>query len=486
MTKNPSASKSSMWMMGVSIGEKIFALGIYIILARFLDIVEFGIVAFSLFILDFMTMIVTSGVREYIVTREKTSKLFINTCFLVVFGLSLIFAVAGYLVTPLLISHSTENSELLTLILQVIVFLPLVSSFNMIQLSILQRDFAFKAIALNNFVSTSVSGVIAAYMAYNGFGAWALVAYRYIQVVVITLLLTIKAKFIPCLAFNKSICKDCYKFSLPLIFSEIFNFCSSRIMEIFVSFFYGPASFALLDIARKFTKIITQVSLTALRPVCLSFISQPNETSKGSRHSEFSVNITFLVIPILILLSIYADGYVSLIFGEQWLEAIPIIQFLGFAALAQTITWYFPLLLIVHGKTKQVFYLNVLFFIISIIGGLLSYQLAFENYIFVQVVIFNLIGLLKIYYLHEKRLISISDIKAYYAPVVLSTVSFAIITYALKVSIFDTFKMNNILDLAFISSLAIVSLIIHYGLTYILFKTFARRLISDVKQFKQK
>lgn len=51
-------------------------------LARFLDIVEFGIVAFCVLFMEFLSMLINTGVREYVVTRKEISKLFINTCFL--------------------------------------------------------------------------------------------------------------------------------------------------------------------------------------------------------------------------------------------------------------------------------------------------------------------------------------------------------------------------------------------------------------------
>ncbi|MFQ3191014.1 MAG: O-antigen/teichoic acid export membrane protein [Paraglaciecola sp.] len=54
-------------------------------------------------------------------------------------------------------------------------FLPLLSSFNSVQIALLQHKFAFKQLAIRSFISTFIAGIVGVVYAYYGYGAWALV-----------------------------------------------------------------------------------------------------------------------------------------------------------------------------------------------------------------------------------------------------------------------------------------------------------------------
>lgn len=481
MSKN--AASSSMWMMGLSIGEKAFAFAIYVILARLLDIIEFGIVAFCALFLDFLVMLISTGVREYIVTRKEISKLFINTCFISIMVGAVV--VVGVFSQLFMLFLPDDASLLLEQVFQVLIFLPLLAGFNTVQIALLQRDFKFKQLAIRSMISTVVAGITSVWFAYDGYGAWALVIYKYMLVILDTIILFYITRFLPSLQFSFEIFKGCYRFSIPLIMSEVFNFWSSRIMELFVSLFFGPASFALLDVARKFSKLIQQVSLTALRPVCLSFVAKALPENKGTAHSAFTSYVTVLVAPIMILLGVYADSYVALVFGPQWVKAVSIIEILSFTAAAQCLTWYFSLLLIANNQTKQVFTLNLIFFALSVAAGAASYSLSFEQYIIVQVAVINLLSIVKIVYLLKTSLISITDIKNYILPVVISLGFFVISSLALKRFVFEQIKYNNVLDLFLVSGFSFLGFVLYGLFCFLVFKSFSRNIVISLKTIRK-
>lgn len=472
-----------MWMMSLSISEKIFSFGIYILLARFLDIVEFGIVAFCMLFLEFLTLLINSGVREYIVTRKETSKLLINTCFFSIMTISLILVALFFQIFTYFLPE--DSSPLLENVLQVMIFLPIISSFNTVQISILQRKQAFKQLSIRNLISTSIAGVIGVLFAYNGYGAWALVINKYIAVILNSFILQYLVRFIPNFEFSFDIFKKCYRFSIPLLLSEILNFWSSRVMQLFVSMFFGPASFAVLDIARKFSNLVTSISLTSLRPVCLSFVSKAPIGEKGTYHSNFSAYIAFFVVPALISIGVYADSYVTLIFGKQWEPAITIIEILSFAALAQGLTWYFSLLLVVKERTKQVFIWNVAFFACSLFGGMLSFNLSFSQYIAIQVAIINILSAFKIYYLWKTKLISFSDVKKSYFPVVFSSLFFIAITLFFKLYIFESFKSDGLMDLVLVAASILLSFTMYLIFACLIFRSFFDGILNTVKTLRK-
>lgn len=482
MAANPSVKNSSIWMVTLSISEKAFSFFIYILLARFLDILEFGIVAFCILFIEFLTMLINTGVREYIVTRKEVSKLFINTCFFSIMGVAVVVVAIFFQIFTLFIPE--DASPLLKEVFEVLIFLPLFSSFNTIQIALLQRDFAFKQLAIRTFISTLIGGSAAATFAYFGYGAWALVINKYLIVIVNMLILLYVSRFIPSCLFSVDIFKACYKFSIPLILSEILNFVSSRIMQLFVSIFFGPASFAILDIARKFSNLIQQVSLTALRPICLSHVTKTEPNKRGAVFSEFSATITFLVAPAFLLLGIYADSYVILVFGPKWDQAIQIIEILSFGAIATCLTWYFAVPLIVNNETKRILQINIVFLLISVFGGFVALYLSFPQYIMVQIAFVNLISALKLLYLLRTKKISGYDVKSQLLPVFASLCFFAFITLSIKRMIFIEIKFDNLFDLGLIVVLSVTSIVLYFIFSFIMFRTFSKNILTSIISIK--
>ncbi|CAD5280417.1 oligosaccharide flippase family protein [Alteromonas sp. 154] len=344
MGKTISVLNSSSWTLGVKFVERGVSLAIYIMLARFLSVEEFGVVAFAMLFLEFITVIISSGVKDFILTRKEVNNIFIDTCTFSVVLVSILVSLIFYLVMDLFFIN---KSDLMQDVFKVLLFLPAISSFNIVQTALLQRNFSFKSLSLRNLLSTLVAGIISVYCAFDDYGAWALVIYQYCKVIIDTIILQVIVKYRPGLTFSFTYFKECYKFSIPLLGSEIMNFWSTRMMDLFVSIIHGAGSLAILNISRKFTRLIQQLSLTSLRPVVLSYASKSANKSKA--FAKFISYITFMIAPVLIAIGVYAEFYVTTIFGQQWEPAVSIVEILSFTAIAQCLSWYFGLILISQG-----------------------------------------------------------------------------------------------------------------------------------------
>ena len=220
MGKNSSVISSSSWTLGVKFIERGVSLAVYIMLARFLSVEEFGVVAFAMLFLEFITVFTSSGVKDFILTRKEVSSSFIDTCTYSVIFISIAISSIFYLVMDFFF---IDKSEMMKDVFQVLLFLPAISSFNIVQTALLQRSYNFKNLSLRNLVSTIIAGLLSIYCAYDGYGAWALVLYQYCKVIIDTIILQILVKYRPNFHFSLRYFKECYKFSLPLLFSEIMN-----------------------------------------------------------------------------------------------------------------------------------------------------------------------------------------------------------------------------------------------------------------------
>jgi O-antigen/teichoic acid export membrane protein len=329
-----------------------------------------------------------------------------------------------------------------------------------------------------------VAGVISVYCAFDGFGAWALVINQYCKVIIDTIILQIIVKYRPGFSFSYKYFKECYSFSIPLLVSEIMNFWSTRMMDLFVSIIHGAASLAILNISRKFTRLVQQLSLTSLRPVVLSYSSKAEDKSQA--FAKFISYITFVVAPVLIAIGVYAEFYVTTIFGAQWEPAIGIIEVLSFTAVAQCLSWYFGLILITKGKNLLLFKLNVVFTLIFFLAGLLSYKLEFYDYIIVQTTFINLVSIYKIYFLVRNKYMLLSDFKSYILPSVFSCLIFVFTSLVFRSILGSYFSDSKWLSLGGSIFFSLASFVISFIISMLIFEVFSRDIKDTLSRIASK
>lgn len=481
MGKNSSVISSSSWTLGVKFIERGVSLAVYIMLARFLSVEEFGVVAFAMLFLEFITVFTSSGVKDFILTRKEISSSFIDTCTYSVIFISIAISSIFYLVMDVFF---IDKSEMMKDVFKVLLFLPAISSFNIVQTALLQRSYNFKNLSLRNLISTIIAGVVSLYCAYNDYGAWALVLYQYCKVMIDTVILQILVKYRPNFHFSIQHFKECYKFSLPLLFSEIMNFWSTRMMDLFVSVIHGAASLAILNIARKFSKLVQQLSLTSLRPVVLSYASKSD--NKSQSFAKFIAYVTFTIAPVLIAIGVYADSYVTPIFGAQWAPAVTIIELLSYTAIAQCLSWYFGLILIAQSKNMLLFKLNVIFTLTFFIVGLISYKLSFENYVAVQVVLINIISFYKVFFVVKKQYIEFKYFIEFILPAIFSCFIFIIFALLFREVIANSHNLSSFITVLLVVLSSAISFLISAAVTMLFFKSFRAEIISIISQVSLK
>ena len=185
-------------------------------------------------------------------------------------------------------------------------------------------------------------------------------------------------------------------------------------------------------------------------------------------------------------IGIYAEFYITPIFGEQWKPSIKIVELLSTTALAQCLAWYFGLVLIKNNKTSLLFRLNLIFTAIFLTAGILSYKLEFEEYVLVQVFLINILSIYKMTYLIYKRFIRLSDFKVFIMPAIFSSFFF------LVVAIMFRFYLDNVIfeiswvEVVIAGIFSIVSFLVASLITVILFRTFRKDFFELISKFLRK
>lgn len=146
-----------------------------ILLARWIAPQHFGTLALALFFINLATHLRGIGLDMALLHKQEPDNSFLSTYFSLRLVLD-ILAFSILLIFSLLIQPLYPGMEFLGAILPILVLGFFLSSLSQLQETFLRKSFAFNKLALTDVTSSIVMTALAPYLAYRGFGIWALVA----------------------------------------------------------------------------------------------------------------------------------------------------------------------------------------------------------------------------------------------------------------------------------------------------------------------
>ena len=365
MSLTKQAAKGGLWISITRTGVNVVDFVVFAYLARILTLEDFGLVAFCLLFIEFANIAVNAGVNQNIVQRKTWDEGYASSTLIYVVGLAL--GVALFLVfvgAPIAkYAHSNTAAFVVMSLAPITVLMSLQVVFN----GKLVRDFKNKQMGIARFVASVLSGVIIIITAESGLGLWSLVIGRLANALLELVFFFYLARFKPRLHYNKADTAELVHFCLPLLGSAILNMAHQRAASLFTGLVLGPASFALLNAAKKGEQMISQVTLTSINSMVVpSFASAKEGTNIGELYIKLVAITATLVLPVFMGLAAIADPFVTIAFGEKFGDSAIFMSISAFTMFPSLLGWFLPTLLISQAKTRHAFKLNLLSVVTSI------------------------------------------------------------------------------------------------------------------------
>ena len=184
-----------------------------IVLARLLDPTVYGTVALVTVFTTIMQVFVDSGMGNALIQKKNADDLDFSSVFWFNLAACALLYAAMFLAAPL-ISVFYGKPEL-TAIVRVISLTLVISGVKNVQQAYVSRNMLFKRFFYATLGGTIGAAVIGIWMAYRGYGVWALVAQNLFNLTIDTLILWITVKWRPRFAFSFSRLKGLFSYSFP-------------------------------------------------------------------------------------------------------------------------------------------------------------------------------------------------------------------------------------------------------------------------------
>lgn len=333
---------------------------IAMVLARLLTPEEFGTIALLYLFVGLAGAFVDSGFSGALIQRQDITHTDESTVFWFNLGIGAAMAlglwfsapwIAGFFASPVLV----PLTGILALNL-------LISAMGSIHSTLLTKQLDFKTLMKIGAFATVVSGGIAIAMAWKGYGVWALAIQTLSSTLLTTAMLWIYNKWRPVLVFSMVSVRRLFGFGGYLLMSGLLDIAYNRLYSLFIGKYYGVRELAFYNRADSTKQLPAGVMSGILSRVALPVFSAANSEKeklrKGVRHALRGVML--INVPVMLGILATAEPLVLVLFGRQWLPAVPILQVLALGGI------FWPLhvinlnVLIAQGHSNLFFRLEVI------------------------------------------------------------------------------------------------------------------------------
>jgi O-antigen/teichoic acid export membrane protein len=304
-----------------------------IILARLLLPREFGLLGMIMIFIAISQIFVDSGMTAALI-REKDPS---DDDYSTVFYYNLILSILMYLLLFLSANFIGEffKEPILINIIRVVGLTIIISSFGLIQRTMLIIKLDFKTQIIIEIMSVVLSSIVAVFMAYNGFGVWSLIAQILIRQMFISIMFSLHNKWTPRLIFKLESFRRLFNFGWKLLLTGILSTAYKNIYNLVIGkvylstqLGYYTKSVQLRDLAaNSITLTMDKVSYPVLSKL------QDNPTQFRANFRKIIQSASFFNFPMMILMIVLANPFISLLLGQNWLPMIPYFQILCLAGL---------------------------------------------------------------------------------------------------------------------------------------------------------
>ncbi len=329
------ASSGFIWSAVDRFSVQVIQLTLGLFLARLLTPSDYGIIGMITIFVAISQTIVNRGYGAALVQKKNRDELDFSTIFYSNVLISTLLFLILYIIAPVIANF--YNQPVLVSVTRVFSISLIVSSLVTVQRARLIIKLDFKTQTKISLVSSTTSGVFGIFLAYNGFGVWALVwmnlARRFIEVIA----LWFYTKWLPRKGFSLVRLKLLFGFGSKLLVSGLLDTIFNNIYLVIIGKYFNTASLGYYTRAQQLTSFTSTTPSGVIQRVAFPVMSEMQDDDEKLVHSfRKMIKLSALIIfPLMVGLALLAEPFVRVVLTEKWIESVWMVQFLSFAMM-----WY--------------------------------------------------------------------------------------------------------------------------------------------------
>ncbi len=314
------------WRFLERIGAQVVSFIVSVVLARILTTEECGTVEMVLVFITILNVFVDSGLGTSLVQKKDTD----NVDFSTVFYTNVIFCIILYMLLFVLspfIASFFNRVELIPII-RVLGITIIISGVRNIQQAYVSKTLQFRKFFFATLIGTIVAAVIGIWMAYHGYGVWALVTQQIIKLAVDTCILWITVHWHPSLVFSFERLKGLFSFGWKLLVSALIDTVYNNLRQLIIGKKYSADDLAFYNKGDLFPRTVIGNINTAIDSVLLpAMSSEQDDKERLKQMTRRAIKTsTYCMAPLMMGLAACSPALVKILLTDKWMPCVPYLR----------------------------------------------------------------------------------------------------------------------------------------------------------------
>lgn len=317
------------WMAMGNWVEQAFNVLIFVILARLLGVEAFGLIAMAAAIVILCEFLVRETLTEYLVASPDEDPAHSNAVFYSLIAFAAVLFAGLWLASGVI--AGLYQQAIVSALIQYLGISVILVALGAVPASLLRRHMKFKALAIRAVAGVICGGVVAVWMALSGYGVWALVAQRLVQVGVNTVLAWGAVSWRPQLSVQFSAVREIFGFGRSVLALRGAQIARVQVPMALIGALLGPIVLGYLSLAWRLVEIASFLVSTPMRMVSQSAFAARLREGRPARTLliELSRLSGWIAFPAMAGMMVLSGPIITLVFGAKWAPAAPTLSIIG-------------------------------------------------------------------------------------------------------------------------------------------------------------
>lgn len=349
-----------------------------IILARLLTPYDYGCIGMLTIFMTLSQTFIDGGFGSALIQKKRPTQEDYSSIFWWNIGMSLVMYAILYISAPSIARF--YKIPLLSKVLRVQGLILFIYAFNIIQQNQLRKNLNFRLLSIVTITTSLIALSVTIWMAYKGFGVWALVTQYILTSAIPTIVFWFTVKWRPLWLFSTRSFKELFGFGFYMFMTQLFNEFSRQIQGLVIGRVYNPVTLGYYSKAdsterlasSSISQIISQVSYPLYAKI------QDDKVALSSAIKRITTSLAYVTFPMLFLLILCAKPVFVFLYSERWLTSVPYFQALCIAGLAYSLQSINLQVVAAIGKSRIMFQWTIVKRVIGlclVFGGLALWQM---------------------------------------------------------------------------------------------------------------
>ena len=315
-----------LWRFLERVGAQGVQLIVSIILARLLAPELFGTITLISVFTTILSTFVDSGFGNALIQKKDADDLDFSSVFYFNITICVILYLIMFVCAPLIARF--YNSDSLTAPIRVISLTLIVSGVKNVQSAYVSRTMQFKRFFFATLGGTLGAAALGIWMAYAGFGIWALVAQYLFNNAFDTFILWLTVKWRPKWMFSFERLKALFSYGWKILASSLIDTTYGQLRQLIIGKFYSPSSLAYYDRGNSFPFAIVNNVNSSINSVLFPVMSSVQDDVENlKRMTRRAITISsYIMWPLMMGLAACAEPFVKLLLTDKWLPCVPFLR----------------------------------------------------------------------------------------------------------------------------------------------------------------